>query len=258
MMQQPALLAVALGAARFHAARQAASASSRLHFQPFSADAAPAATATSSSSATATTSDAAAATTSTANVPAGHHSSDLSPHVCHIGLGRRRDLTLRQDLKLWQTADCSKPPLTVSEVFKGYKALLVGFPGGKVCTERHLPAYKAAAEELKKAGVKKVVCVTVADPRVVAEWAASNGFGPGTGCPGMELQVLADKTGGFVRMLGVEAPADKRAQGHPPCLRYAGVVDDGVLLRIAVEKGAADVDVTSVSNMLKTFREAYA
>ena len=103
-----------------------------------------------------------------------------------------------------------------------------------------------------------MVCVTVAEPQVVADWAASNGFGPGTGCPGMELQVLADKTGGFVRMLGVEAPAEKVAAGHPPCLRYAGVVDDGVLLRIAVEKGAADVDVTSVSSMLKTFREAYA
>jgi peroxiredoxin len=197
-------------------------------------------------------------TASGLNVPAGHQASDLSPHVCHIGLGRRRDLTLRQDLKLWRTCDCSKPPLTVAEVFKGYKALLVGFPGGTVCTEKHLPAYKAAAEELKKAGVKKVVCVTVAPPQVVSDWARSNGFGPGTGCPGMELQVLADKTGGFVRMLGVEAPADKRAEGHPPCLRYAAVVDDGVLLRIAVEKGAADVDVTSVASMLKTFKEAYA
>lgn len=216
------------------------------HLRAFSAEAAAASTDPSSSSGSAQ------------NVPAGHHSSDLSPQVCHIGLGRRRDLCLRQDLKLWQTADCSKPPLSVSEVFKGHKALLVGFPGGKVCTERHLPGYKAAAEELKKAGVKKVVCVTVADPLLVAEWAASNGFGPGTGCPGMELQVLADKTGGFVRMLGVEAPAERRAEGHPPCFRYAAVVDDGVLLRIAVEKGAADVDVTSVASMLRTFREAYA
>lgn len=192
------------------------------------------------------------------NVPAGHHASDLSPQVCHIGLRRRHDMCLRQDLKLWQTGDCTKPPLSVAEVFKGYKALLVGFPGGKVCTERHLPGYRAAAEELKKAGVKKVVCVTVADPTVVAAWAANNGFGPGTGCPGMELQVLADKTGGFVRMLGVEAPADARAGGHPPCFRYAAVVDDGVILRIAVEKACADVDVTGVASMLRTFREAYA
>ncbi len=35
-------------------------------------------------------------------VPDGHLNSDLSPTVCHIGLGRRRDLTLRQDLCLWE------------------------------------------------------------------------------------------------------------------------------------------------------------
>jgi peroxiredoxin len=256
-MAQPALLALAAAARHRATWAQASSRLPRLYQQQqqqqhlFSADACSSASASASAGAT-------PAGTDSATVPAGHRTSDLSPHVCHIGLRRRSDLTLREDLKLWRTCDCSKPPLTVREVFKGYKALLVGFPGGKVCTERHLPAYRAAAEELKKAGVKKVVCVTVADPRVVSEWAAANGFGPGTGCPGMELQVLADKTGAFVRMLGVEAPAGAAAQGHPPCLRYAAVVDDGVLLRIAVEKGAADVEVTSVSNMLKTFKDAYA
>lgn len=39
---------------------------------------------------------------STTNVPLGHHSSDLSSVACHIGLGRRRDLTMREDLALWK------------------------------------------------------------------------------------------------------------------------------------------------------------
>ncbi len=47
-------------------------------------------------------------------VPDGHLSSDLSPTVCHIGLGRRRDLTLRQDLRLWQ----NDKQLTLADVFK--------------------------------------------------------------------------------------------------------------------------------------------
>lgn len=36
---------------------------------------------------------------STQNVPAGHHNSDLSSAACNISLSRRRDITLRQDLK---------------------------------------------------------------------------------------------------------------------------------------------------------------
>lgn len=58
---------------------------------------------------------AAAASTakSTYNVPEGHHNSDLSSTACHIGLGRRRDLTMRQDLRLWD----GDTPLTLAQVF---------------------------------------------------------------------------------------------------------------------------------------------
>jgi hypothetical protein len=50
---------------------------------------------------------------STYAVPEGHHGSDLSSTACHIGLGRRRDLTMRQDLKLWD----GDKPLTLAQVF---------------------------------------------------------------------------------------------------------------------------------------------
>lgn len=53
-------------------------------------------------------------TRATGVIPPGHTSSDLSSTACHIGLGRRRDLTLRQDLCLWK--DDSK--MTLAEVFK--------------------------------------------------------------------------------------------------------------------------------------------
>lgn len=35
------------------------------------------------------------------DVPPGHADSDLAPNVCNIGLGRRRDLSMRQDLCLY-------------------------------------------------------------------------------------------------------------------------------------------------------------
>jgi len=39
-------------------------------------------------------------TASPGPVPAGHQESDLSPAACHIGLGRRRSLLLRTDVRL--------------------------------------------------------------------------------------------------------------------------------------------------------------
>lgn len=51
---------------------------------------------------------------STVNVPAGHHNSDLSSAACNIGLSRRRDITLRQDLKPYVDGK----PAILADVFK--------------------------------------------------------------------------------------------------------------------------------------------
>jgi hypothetical protein len=95
----------------------------------------------------------------TKEVPEGHATSDLSNFACHIGLGRRRDLTLRQDLRLWS----GQGEVTLADVFKvtcncerdsehgrhmlrptlsqGKKVMLIGMPGGKVCCDFHFPSY---------------------------------------------------------------------------------------------------------------------
>lgn len=71
-------------------------------------------------------------------VPEGHANSDLSPVACHIGLGRRRDLSLRQDLRLWQNDKC----LTLSDVLKVWAAAGVGWPadGCRPCATPRLGA----------------------------------------------------------------------------------------------------------------------
>ncbi|KAI8464571.1 MAG: Redoxin-domain-containing protein [Monoraphidium minutum] len=184
------------------------------------------------------------ASKSTHNVPLGHQDSDLSSVACHIGLGRRRDLTMREDLGLWKNCDTR---LTLAEVFRGAKALLVGFPGGKVCTEQHIPGYIAAIPELKAAGVDKVVCITVGDPDTVRKWAADNGFDKDTA-----LCVLADRDQGFMRALGLELGAE-----GPACQRFAAVVDNGILLRLKVEHTPGDLKLTHVQGMLKTFKDFF-
>lgn len=245
----------------------------------------------------------AAASKSTADVPLGHHDSDLSSVACHIGLGRRRDLTMREDLALWKNGSsrltladvfrvrvgvcgrvcsvcsvsvwnvcvqggappsshvCPRPPTqrnthnhnkkhhqTNKTNKQGHKALLVGFPGGKVCTEKHIPGYVEAIPDLKKAGVGKVVCVTVGDPEAVRKWASDNGFDRDD----TALCVLADKDQGFMRLLGLELGAS-----GPPCQRFAGVVDNGILLRLKVEASPGDLRLTHVQSMLEEFKKFF-
>ena len=48
------------------------------------------------------------------DIPEGHRNSDLRSVACHIGLNRRRDLSLREDLCLFQPGGKA----TVGEIFK--------------------------------------------------------------------------------------------------------------------------------------------
>ena len=98
------------------------------------------------------------------DVPAGHIKSDLSPTSCSLVLGRRRDLTLRGDIKLSRgnhTATLNqllKASLgvaassilsdarnrsadMVSDMQKGV-SIVFGVPDmGPVCSEQHVPGY---------------------------------------------------------------------------------------------------------------------
>ncbi|GIL53164.1 hypothetical protein Vafri_8847 [Volvox africanus] len=179
-------------------------------------------------------------------VPDGHINSDLSPTVCHIGLGRRRDLTLRQDLRVWQ----NDKQLTLADVFKGKKVVLVGFPGGPVCVEQHIPGYIAQADKLGSMGVDKVLCVTVEDPAKVAELATKLGASGGS-----RVELLADRNCGLVRLLGLEIGTVESA--GPKCHRYAAVVEDGVLLKLRVESAPADLKVTDAKSMIELWKCIY-
>ena len=71
-------------------------------------------------------SPASATAKSTQSVPLGHHDSDLTSVACHIGLGRRRDLTMREDLGLWKNGSTRIKLADVFRVGPGGMHLLGG------------------------------------------------------------------------------------------------------------------------------------
>ena len=156
------------------------------------------------------------------DVPAGHLNSDLSMAVCNIGLGRRRDLTLRGDLCLWSGAG---KRTSLKEVLGGKRVLLVGYPGGPVCTDRHIPNYIAMSEQLRKEGVEKIVAVTVDSPEAVLAHSSKHHL------RGSMVEMLADKNAGLVRLLGVDLGAVD-STSEPRTQRFAAIVDDGILLKL--------------------------
>eukprot|EP00884_Botryococcus_braunii_P022488 jgi/Botrbrau1/8923/Bobra.0148s0036.1 len=109
----------------------------------------------------------------TFEVPAGHAKSDLSSTACNIGLNRRRDLTMRQDIRVFVDGTAK----SIADVFKGHTSVFFGVPDmGKVCSEKHAPGYVDQVAALKKLGVDKVWTVAVADSEAMADWAKKIGL----------------------------------------------------------------------------------
>ncbi|GAB4816716.1 hypothetical protein N2152v2_003762 [Parachlorella kessleri] len=167
----------------------------------------------------------------------------LSQATSNIGLARRRDLTFRQDIGL--TVEGQRRSL--KDLFKGQKTVVFGVPDcGKVCSQQHVPGYLEQADKLRQLGITQILCVAVGDPSATQHWAESAKVDP------TKVKVATDANGSWTRYLGVEL--GQPDQPGARSLRYAAVVDDGVLLKLKVDADPAKVDASSavsVVNMLQ-------
>lgn len=173
------------------------------------------------------------------DVPAGHQNSDLRKQVCHIGLNRRRDLSLREDLCLFQPGGKA----TVRDIFKGKMVGVFGVPDmGPACSNKHVPNFLNNVDKLEAAGVDKVVCLAIAQPEEVSTWADK------VGLTGSKIEVWADTKGAWTRMLGLDE--NQFDAPGPRSQRYAGLIDNGVLLKLLVEQSPGEVQESSAEELL--------
>ncbi|MDE0038418.1 MAG: peroxiredoxin [Gammaproteobacteria bacterium] len=122
--------------------------------------------------------------------------------------------------------------VTTGELFGGKKVVLFAVPGAftPTCSQAHLPGYVANADEIKARGVDSIVCVAVNDAFVMNAWGADRNA--------EELVMAGDGNGEFTAAIGLEM--DGRGFGlGTRSERYAMIVDDGVVAKLAVEAPGA-------------------
>jgi peroxiredoxin len=130
---------------------------------------------------------------------------------------------------VWLATTEGGEKIAASAYFAGRKILLFGLPGAftPTCSEIHLPGYIAKEKELRAAGVDAIACLAVNDPYVMAAW------GEAAGATG-KVDLLADGNGDLTRARGFEVDRTASGMGQR-CRRFAALIDDGVLLMLAVE-----------------------
>lgn len=118
---------------------------------------------------------------------------------------------------------------------KGKKVVLFALPGAftPTCSSRHLPGFVAKANELCKAGVDTLACISVNDAFVMRAWGDSLDVED-------KIMMLSDGLGKFTRALGTEVDlSDKPENLGVRSRRFSMLVEDGVVTTLNLEEGGA-------------------
>jgi 2-Cys peroxiredoxin 5 len=94
----------------------------------------------------------------------------------------------------------------------------------------------AAADALKAAGATAVVCVSVNDPFVMAEWGKAHKADG-------KVRMLADTTAAFTKAMGLDMDLTA-ALGGVRSKRYSALVVDGTIAKLNVEPAEAPTGLT--------------
>ncbi|MCC5885404.1 MAG: peroxiredoxin [Gammaproteobacteria bacterium] len=118
--------------------------------------------------------------------------------------------------------------ISTGEIFGGKKVVFFAVPGAftPTCSQAHLPGFVALADKIKAKGVDTIACMSVNDAFVMDCWGKDKNA--------EELLMLADWNADLTRALGLDFDASAPGLGVR-CQRFAMIVDDGVVSKLAVE-----------------------
>ena len=135
--------------------------------------------------------------------------------------------------------------VSIKEIVGDEKVILFGLPGAftPTCSAKHLPGFVIAIDQLKKKGIKKVVCISVNDPFVMDAWGKIHNVQD-------KILMVGDSSGDFTKNIGAELNLTNRGLGVRSS-RYTMLVEKGNVLKISEEEIAGKCEVTAAENFLK-------
>ncbi len=134
------------------------------------------------------------------------------------------------DVTLKEATSEGMRDITTAELFSGKRVVLFALPGAftPTCSAKHLPGFVEKASEIKAKGIDTIACLSVNDVFVMDAWGKAHGAGD-------TVLMLADGNGDFSKAVGLDFDGSNFGMGTRS-QRYAAVIEDGVVKKLAVEK----------------------
>lgn len=129
-------------------------------------------------------------------------------------------------------------------IFGGKTVVLFAVPGAftPTCNDNHLPGYAEHAEAIKAKGVDAIAVLAVNDVHVMKAWKEASGAGDA-------ITFLADGSAAFTKAADMVLDATAFGMGVRS-LRYAALVESGVVTKIAVEGAPGEATQSGAEAML--------
>jgi glutaredoxin/glutathione-dependent peroxiredoxin len=120
-------------------------------------------------------------------------------------------------------------PVNVAQASAGKTIALFALPGAftPTCSAKHVPGFVQQADELKKAGVDEIWCVSVNDAFVMGMWARDQKTGG-------KVRMLGDGSADFAKATGLTLDLSGKGMGLRSA-RYSMLVKDGKVASLNVE-----------------------
>ncbi len=135
-------------------------------------------------------------------------------------------------------------PVKVAEAAAGKTIAIFGLPGAftPTCSAKHVPGYVQKFDDLKKAGVDEIWCVSVNDAFVMGAWARDQKAGG-------KVRMLADGSAEFAKATGLTLDLTGKGMGLRST-RYSMLVKDGKVATLNVE-APGKFEVSDADTILK-------
>ncbi|WP_101067025.1 peroxiredoxin [Roseovarius salinarum] len=151
------------------------------------------------------------------------------------------------DATLLRMGDDGPEEVALSDRLKGRKVAVFAVPGAftPTCHSAHVPSFIRTKDGFAEKGVDEIICVSVNDPFVMANW------GEATGATAAGITMLGDPDAGFTKAIGMAFSA-------PPAglidrsKRYAMLVEDGTVTRLNVEDNPGACETSAGEALLET------
>lgn len=149
------------------------------------------------------------------------------------------------DVQLTRIGENGPEQVQLAEKLKDRKVVIFAVPGAftPTCHSAHVPSFIRTKDEFISKGVDEIICVSANDPFVMQAW------GEATGANAAGITMLADAESTFTDAIGMRFDA-------PPAgligrsLRYAMLVDDGVVSILNLEEGPGVCELSAGEGLL--------